>query len=64
MSLIYCKSEQYLEDADGNAILENTGSLPYYFNNQFKAPIKISPNDKIELVSADLNMDNLLVFLF
>ena len=61
MSLIYCKSEQYLEDADGNAILENTGSLPYYFNNQFKAPIKISPNDKIELVSADLNMDNLNV---
>lgn len=59
MSLIYCKSEQYLEDADGNAILENTGSLPYYFNNQFKAPIKIAPNNKIELVSADLNLDNI-----
>lgn len=57
MSLIYCKSQQYLMDTDNRVITSNEGSLPYSFTNEFKEPIVIKPNNKIELVSADLTID-------
>ena len=56
MSLIYCKSLPYLRDNDDRIITNNEGALPYSFVNQFKEPIKVSPDDKIELVSADLRI--------
>ena len=36
MSLIYCKSQQYLMDTDNRVITSNEGSLPYSFTNEFK----------------------------
>lgn len=59
MSLVYCKSQKFLEDIDGNIIDETTGSEPYYFQNQFKSPIPITKGSKIELVSADLRINPL-----
>ena len=49
------KSQQYLEDENGSAVM-TSGELPYRFNNQFKSPIRIEPGNKIELISADLNV--------
>ena len=59
MSLVYCKSQKFLEDVDGNVIDEKTGSEPYYFQNQFKFPIPVDKGSKIELVSADLRISPL-----
>mgnify|MGYP003674448828 CR=1 FL=1 len=59
MSLVYCKSQKFLEDVDGNVIDEKTGSEPYYFQNQFKFPIPVNKGSKIELVSADLRISPL-----
>lgn len=55
MSLVYLKSEQYLQDVSGN-ILSESNELAHLFTNIFKEPIKINKDSKIELVSADLSI--------
>lgn len=58
MSFIYCKSQEYIYDTNGNAITENIGSKPYRWTNQFKNPLVVKPTSTIELVSADINIEN------
>ena len=55
MSLLYLKSEQYLEDNNGNIISEGS-QLPFHFTNTFKEPINLNENSTIEVISADLNI--------
>lgn len=57
MSLLYLKSEQFLKNND-DQILTSGNHLPYQFSNNFKDPIKITPRSQIELISADLNVEN------
>lgn len=57
MSLIYLKSSKYIKDINNRKIPES-GELPYHFTNFFKEPINITPKSKIELISADLNIEN------
>ena len=57
MSLIYLKSEQFLKNND-DQILTSGNHLPFQFSNNFKDPIKITPRSQIELISADLNVEN------
>ena len=59
MSFIYLKSSRYLKNNDGSSILQNNSELPYQFVNSFREPIKVNPNSKIEIVSADLNVEPL-----
>ncbi len=59
MSYVFLKSTRLLKNADGNTILINNSELPYNFINTFKEPLKITPESKIEVVSADLNIDSL-----
>lgn len=56
MSFLYLKSSRLLKDNNGKTILLNNSELPYHFTNSFKDPIKITPNTKIEIVNADLNI--------
>ena len=56
MSLVYCKSQQYLRNTNNDNITSNQGSLAYSFVNEFKNPIKITPKSTIELISADLSV--------
>jgi len=55
MSLLYIKSEQYLEDNNGNIISEGS-QLPYHFTNTFKEPLNLDEDSTIEVISADLNI--------
>lgn len=59
MSFVYLKSSRLLKDNNGKTILLNNSELPYHFTNSFKEPIRITPNTKIEVVSADLNIEPL-----
>ncbi len=59
MSYVFLKSTRLLKNADGNTILVNNSELPYNFINTFKEPLKITPESKIEVVSADLNIEPL-----
>lgn len=59
MSFLYLKSSRLLKDNNGKTILLNNSELPYHFTNSFKEPIRITPNTKIEVVSADLNIESL-----
>ena len=59
MSYVFLKSTRLLKNADGNTILINNSELPYNFINTFKEPLKITPESKIEVVSADLNIEPL-----
>jgi len=59
MSFVYLKSSRLLKDNNGKTILLNNSELPYHFTNAFKEPIRINPNTKIEVVSADLNIEPL-----
>ena len=56
MSLVYLKSEQFLQDQN-NSVISGSSSLPYHFTNQFKEPIKITTDSTIELISADLSVN-------
>ena len=56
MSLIYLKSEQFLNDAN-NSVISASNSLPYHFTNTFKEPIKVNSKSTIELISADLSVN-------
>ncbi len=56
MSFLYLKSSRLLKDNNGKTILLNNSELPYHFTNSFKDPIKITPNTKVEIVNADLNI--------
>jgi len=56
MSFIYLKSSRLLKDNNGKTILLNNSELPYHFTNSFKDPLKITPNTKVEIVNADLNI--------
>ena len=53
---VYLKSSRLLKNNNGKTILLNNSELPYHFSNTFKDPIKITPNTKIEIVNADLNI--------
>lgn len=53
---VYLKSSRLLKNNNGKTILLNNSELPYHFTNTFKDPIKITPNTKIEVVNADLNI--------
>ena len=57
MSLVYLKSSKYMNDSNGSQINISDG-LPFKFTNQFKEPLDINPNSKIEVVSADLKVDD------
>ena len=57
MSLVYLKSSKYMSDSNGSQINISDG-LPFKFTNQFKEPLDINPNSKIEVVSADLKVDD------
>ena len=56
MSFVYLKSSRLLKNNNGKTILLNNSELPYHFTNSFKDPIKITPNTKVEIVNADLNI--------
>ena len=55
MSLLYLKSEEFVQGADNNKI-QIGSQLPYNFRNKFLDPIEVDENSKIELISADLNV--------
>lgn len=57
MSLIYIKSDKFIKDIN-NQKIPLSGELPYQFTSQFKEPIEITPKSKIELISADLNIES------
>jgi hypothetical protein len=57
MSFVYVKSQEYLQNQDGDRVLSNS-SLPYLFTNTFSEPLKINPSSTIELVSGDLNIES------
>ena len=59
MSFVYLKSSRLLKDNNGKSLLLNNSELPYHFTNSFKEPIRITPKTKIEVVSADLNIEPL-----
>jgi hypothetical protein len=46
-----------MSDSNGSQINISDG-LPFKFTNQFKEPLDINPNSKIEVVSADLKVDD------
>ena len=58
MSFVYVKSQEYLLNQNGDSILSNS-SLPYLFTNTFSEPLKISQSSTIELVSGDLNIEDI-----
>lgn len=55
MSLLYLKSEEFIEDVNSNRISASS-QFPYSFRNTFRDPIKVTKDSKIELISADLNV--------
>ena len=57
MSLLYLKSEEFVQGADNNKI-QIGSQLPYNFRNKFLDPIEVDENSKIELISADLNVSS------
>ena len=58
MSLIYVKSNRFIKDINSRKIT-GSGELAHQFTAQFKEPINITPKSKIELISADLNIDSI-----
>jgi len=58
MSLIYLKSSRFMKDNNGSTINVSDG-LPYKFTNVFKEPLNITPKSKIEVVQADLRVNDI-----